>query len=129
MDWAGTAQRILGACSCHEAYKSRGMTAPDCVWCDCSAELIEALNAAYAAGLDASGGGHIIETTHYAIDAPASPPEGREAELREIAQVVARHRLWRDTYPDGPEMLDGPVFITPAEIRKARALLTPKVSP
>ena len=40
-----TAQRILGACSCHEAYKSRGLTAPDCVWCDCSAELIEALRA------------------------------------------------------------------------------------
>ena len=54
-NWAETAQRILGSCSCHEAYKSRGMTAPDCVWCDCSAELIEALNSAYAAGLAASG--------------------------------------------------------------------------
>ena len=54
-NWAETAQRILGSCSCHEAYKSRGMTAPDCVWCDCSAELIEALHTAYAAGLAASG--------------------------------------------------------------------------
>ena len=54
-DWAEKiAIDILGACSCHEAYASRGMIAPDCVWHDCSEELIAALRKARRIGLDAA---------------------------------------------------------------------------
>ena len=34
---------ITGPCSCHEAYKSRGLTAPDCVFCDCAEGIADAL--------------------------------------------------------------------------------------
>jgi hypothetical protein len=48
---AAIALRILGACSCHAAYKMRDLIAPDCVWHDCHEEMEEALEEAYQRGL------------------------------------------------------------------------------
>lgn len=42
-----TTKSILGDCSCGEIYKSRKLTAPDCVWCNYSDGVIEALTNAY----------------------------------------------------------------------------------
>jgi hypothetical protein len=33
--------RITGNCSCHEAYKSRGLLAPDCVYHDIGGEIAD----------------------------------------------------------------------------------------
>lgn len=37
------ATKITGPCSCHEAYKSRGLIAPDCAFHDMAREIAEAL--------------------------------------------------------------------------------------
>jgi hypothetical protein len=46
------ATRITGPCSCHEAYTSRKLIAPDCMFHDLAVEIAEALQAARAEALE-----------------------------------------------------------------------------
>lgn len=43
---------ILGPCRCHEAYKGRGLVAPDCGRCNDEDEARQALRLAYQYGYD-----------------------------------------------------------------------------
>ena len=45
MDPARVAKEILGACCCHEAYTTRKMIDPDCVWHKYAGEIEDALTA------------------------------------------------------------------------------------
>ena len=47
-----TATKITGPCTCHEAYKIRGLIAPDCVYHDIADDIAKALQAARAAALE-----------------------------------------------------------------------------
>ena len=57
---------ITGPCSCHEAYKSRGLTAPDCVFCDCAEGIADALAQARVDALEEAA----------KVAAGFAPPEG-----------------------------------------------------
>ena len=79
-DWAEKiAIDILGACSCHEAYTSRNMIAPDCVWHDCSEELIAALRKARREGMEAA--------ITIVKDEPELPMPATEAQMQEFQRV------------------------------------------
>ena len=47
-----TATSITGPCSCHEAYTSRKLIAPDCIYHDFATEIAEALQATRAEALE-----------------------------------------------------------------------------
>lgn len=44
-DALARAEKITGPCSCHEAYKSRGLIAPDCIYHDLVEDIAEAIAA------------------------------------------------------------------------------------
>lgn len=46
------------------------------------------------------------------------------AGLADLIKRIADTPIWQDTYPDGPEMMDGDYRITPADVRACRAAAT-----
>lgn len=45
---------ITGRCSCHEAYTSRGMIAPDCIFHDCADDIAAAILRAHNEAVEAA---------------------------------------------------------------------------
>lgn len=52
------------------------------------------------------------------------PPSSGMAGLTDLIKRIADTPIWRDTYPDGPDMMDGDYRITPADVRACRAAAT-----
>jgi|SoimicMinimDraft_4_1059732.scaffolds.fasta_scaffold1114289_1 hypothetical protein len=48
--WWQKVSEVLGDCTCDDAYKSRHLIAPDCIWCHAGQELFDALEGAYRLG-------------------------------------------------------------------------------
>ena len=45
-----------------------------------------------------------------------------DAMLRRIVTTLASTKLWRDIYPDGPDILDNQPLVTPEMVRDARLI-------
>jgi hypothetical protein len=62
------------------------------------------------------------QVSAYASDREAHIEEltAEVVRLREALAPILRQKLWRDTYPDGPDILDGGKLLTPDEVRRAR---------
>lgn len=50
----------------------------------------------------------------------------RDEALEKLIARIAAMPIWRDIYPDGPDIMDGPVRLTPNDVRLCRSLKSNK---